>query len=264
MTSGMTYHWGESPTEKEVDAKIREKMRTGALNNQTLIPLMASIPLKFDPGTKWHYGMNHEVLGGLIERLTQQSLGEFFRKEIFEPLGMHDTHFHVPEQDLHRLATLYDRAEDGTLSAHDADDEFIQVFSQFESGGAGLYSTLEDYSRFAQMLAAGGTYQGVRILGRRTVEQMRTNHLKPDQFEHFSQPFLRGCGYGLGVLTLMDIAEAGTNATVGQFGWMGAAGTLVFIDPIEQLTSVYMQQMMPNFEEIHGPILRSAIYSMLD
>src|SRR5690606_17333426 len=133
----------------------------------------------------------------------------------------------------------------------------------FESGGGGLLSTLADYSRFAQMLACGGELDGVRILGSKTIDLMRTNHLSPQQLADFNWPYLAGYGYGLGVRVMIDPVAAGSNGSIGEFGWCGLAGTWVMIDPEERLSAVYMQQMIPNFEEYHQPRLRAVIYGAL-
>ncbi|MEH7121123.1 serine hydrolase [Neobacillus vireti] len=124
-------------------------------------------------------------------------------------------------------------------------------------------STLNDYSRFAHMLANGGTLDGERIIGRKTVDLLAMNHLQPEQVPTFNWEHLKGYGYGLGVRTMVNPALAGSNSSIGEFGWMGMAGTYVMIDPKEQLSAVYMHQLLPNFETYTQPRLRNVIYGAL-
>jgi CubicO group peptidase (beta-lactamase class C family) len=264
MTSGLTYGWGETETErmvKQATESLERKKRLGEKTDiRALTKALATIPLAFDPGTQWSYGLNHDVLGALIEVLSGKSLGQFLKDEIFEPLAMNDTFFKIPEEKQHRLASLYIRDENGNLTKNTELDENISVY---ESGGAGLYSTLSDYSRFAHMLANGGEINGVRIIGRKTIELMASNHLQPEHFQSYNWPRLAGYGYGLGVQVMIDRQEGGSNSPVGEFGWNGLAGTWVTIDLKEKLSAVYMQQMLPNFEEYHQPRLRSVIYGSI-
>ncbi len=264
MTSGLTYSGQGTETERQVMASLKQKEEAGEkLTIRTLSKTLASIPLAFDPGTKWCYGFSHDVLGALIEVLSGKSLGEFFRDEIFEPLGMTDTFFRIPEEKKHRLATLYNRTEEAELIKNETMDGQFQPSSIFESGGGGLLSTLNEYSRFAHMLANGGQLDGVRILGEKTINLMATNHLQKEHMEQYNWDYLKGYGYGLGVRTLVDPALGGINSSIGEFGWSGLAGTWVLIDPKEKLSAVYMQQMLPNFEAYHQPRLRAVIYGAL-
>ncbi|MDM5327480.1 serine hydrolase domain-containing protein [Neobacillus sp. CF12] len=264
MTSGLTYGWGETETERQVKLATESLARKKQLGEKTdirsLTQALAAIPLAFDPGTQWQYGLSHDVLGALIEVLSGKSLGRFLKDEIFEPLAMNDTFFNIPKEKQHRLASLYIRDENGSLTINTEMDEH---FSAYESGGGGLFSTLSDYSRFAHMLANDGELDGVRIIGRKTIELMATNHLQPEHFQNYNWPRLAGYGYGLGVQVMMDRPAGGSNSPIGEFGWNGLAGTWVTIDPKEKLSAVYMQQMLPNFEEYHQPRLRSVIYGSI-
>ena len=176
---------------------------------------------------------------------------------------MNDTFFKIPEVKRVRLASLYDRGEDGHLTKNTKIDANYQPDTKFESGGAGLLSTLSDYSRFAHMLANGGAFEGERILGRKTIELMATNQLVPEQAQYFSWEHMKGYSYGLGVRVLTNPALAGSNSSIGEFGWSGLAGTWVAIDPKENLSAVYMQQMFPHMEAYIQPRLRSVIYGAL-
>ncbi|WP_426446109.1 serine hydrolase domain-containing protein [Paenibacillus sp. S-38] len=267
MTSGLTYGGERTETERRVSRWLEEQRRgedgTAKLDARSLSRGLAAIPLAFEPGTRWQYGFSHDVLGALIEVLSGRTLGQFMQEEIFRPLGMKDTSFKLTAETQGRLCTHYNRAEDGTLTPSTQFDDPYQPDSRFESGGAGLLSTIGDYSKFAQMLALGGEGNGERILSPGTVRLMAANQLSPVQLQDYNWSYLAGFGYGLGVRTLMDPAAAGSNASIGEFGWSGLAGTWVMIDPKEKLSAVYMQQMLPNFEAVHQPRLRNVIYGAL-
>jgi CubicO group peptidase (beta-lactamase class C family) len=263
MTSGLTYEGDGNETEREVKKVMQLLRRDNTFNVRKLSEALAKIPLAFDPGTEWRYGLSHDVLGALIEVLSGKTFGEFLSEEIFQPLSMNDTFFKIPDEKKHRLCSLYVRNEEGSLLKNTRLDEQYQPGTLFESGGAGLLSTLSDYSTFAHMLANGGELDGVRILGRKTVELMSTNHLTSDQLSFYNWDYLAGYGYGLGVRTMKSPAAGGSNSSIGEFGWSGLAGTWVLIDPKEKLSAVYMQQMMPNLEAYHQPRLRNVIYGSL-
>jgi CubicO group peptidase (beta-lactamase class C family) len=263
MTSGLTYEGDGNETEREVKKVMQLLRRDNTFNVRKLSEALAKIPLAFDPGTEWRYGLSHDVLGALIEVLSGKTFGEFLSEEIFQPLSMNDTFFKIPDEKKHRLCSLYVRNEEGSLLKNTRLDEQYQPGTLFESGGAGLLSTLSDYSTFAHMLANGGELDGVRILGRKTVELMSTNHLTSDQLSFYNWDYLAGYGYGLGVRTMKSQPAGGSNSSIGEFGWSGLAGTWVLIDPKEKLSAVYMQQMMPNLEAYHQPRLRNVIYGSL-
>jgi CubicO group peptidase (beta-lactamase class C family) len=263
MTSGLTYEGDGNETEREVKKVMQLLRRDNTFNVRKLSEALAKIPLAFDPGTEWRYGLSHDVLGALIEVLSGKTFGEFLSEEIFQPLSMNDTFFKIPDEKKHRLCSLYVRNEEGSLLKNTRLDEQYQPGTLFESGGAGLLSTLSDYSTFAHMLANGGELDGVRILGRKTVELMSTNHLTSDQLSFYNWDYLAGYGYGLGVRTMKSPPAGGSNSSIGEFGWSGLAGTWVLIDPKEKLSAVYMQQMMPNLEAYHQPRLRNVIYGSL-
>ncbi|MCM3161510.1 serine hydrolase [Metabacillus litoralis] len=261
MTSGLTYGGEANETEKQVAKTFQQLQEKGEkLTNRRLSEVLAAIPLAFQPGAQWHYGLSHDVLGALIEVLSEKTLGQFFQDEIFTPLGMEDTFFRIPDNKMHRFAALYNRNEDGTLIKNDKMDVQFEPLSELESGGGGLLSTLGDYSRFAHMLANGGEFEGVKVIGEKTISLMTKNHLNDEQAKTYNWDYLAGYGYGLGVRTMMDSAKGGSNSSEGEFGWSGLAGTWVLIDPQEKLSAVYMQQMIPNFEAYHQPRLRNVIY----
>jgi len=267
MSSGMSYPGDASETARQtaiMQRDLDQKARAGSKYDvRTLSRGLAKIPVAFEPGTGWLYGLSHDVLGALIEVLSGKSFGQFLQEEIFDPLGMHDTSFRLPKAKQDRLCTLYDRSMDGVLTPRTDMDAHYQPDATFESGGGGLLSTIGDYSRFAQMMACGGRHQGTQILGRRTIQLMSTNHLDAQQLADYNWDYLAGYGYGLGVRVMMDPPAGGCNGSLGEFGWSGLAGTWLLVDPKEEFSAVYAQQMMPNFEARHQPRLRNVIYGAL-
>ena len=213
------------------------------------------MPLAFEPGTHWRYSLCHDVLGAVIEVLSGQLLSEYMQEHIFAPLGMQHTFFRYAEEEKDKLVLC---------KAHDIGFGMHQPQAKYESGGGGLLSTLDDYMKFANTLTRGGTSaDGVRILGRKTIDLLRSDQLNKTQKKDFNWDYLRGYSYGFGVRTMQDVAEAGIPGTVGEFGWCGYLGTWVLMDPEEQLTVVYMHQSNPNLEKYVQTHLRAMIYSAL-
>lgn len=264
MSSGITYGGTATDTERRTQ-EIWHKAQTES-DARSFAQALGEIPLAFEPGTRWRYGLSHDVLAALVETVSGQTYGQYLKKEIFEPLGMRDTTFRLTEHNRHRLSTLYHYEEGGKLtpSGHNPPmDGWYEPDCPFESGGIGLLSTIGDYSRFAQALAQGGELDGERILSPRTIALMATNQLDEQQLKDFGGD-ASGYGYGLGVQTLMNRAPGGNNGSIGHFGWPGLAGTYMLVDPAEQLSIVYMQQMMPNLERHTQPRLRQVVYGALD
>lgn len=230
-TSGFTYGMrGESRVHQLYrEAKIGNRDDT----NAELVAKLATLPLLYQPGTRWEYGVSTDVLGRLVEVLSGQSLGEFFEERVFRPLGMQDTAFHVPADKLDRTAQPWQQPGGPQMTPRfDA-----AVAPSFQSGGGGLVSTAADYLRFAQMLLNGGEFNGVRLLGRKTVEYMTADHLG-------SLPYVApGMGFGLGFQVRRETGIAQLPGSVGEYGWSGAAGTLFWIDPSESLIAIYMVQV---------------------
>lgn len=177
---------------------------------------------------------------------------------------MNDTFFRIPDDKKNRLSTLYSQTDDG-LTPNLDNDWIYQPDATLEFGGHGLLSTLKDYGRFTQMLARGGELDGGRILGRKSIELMATNHLDATMIADMEAPGTwPGYGYGLGVRVIMDRAKGGNNGSLGEFGWAGAAGTWMAADPKEKLSIVYIQGLMPKeYNEIRGHKLRAAIYGAI-
>ncbi|MFM0673633.1 serine hydrolase domain-containing protein [Paraburkholderia sediminicola] len=209
---------------------------------------IAGLPLMFQPGSRWHYGIATDVLGVLIERVSGMPLGEFFRTRIFEPLGMRDTAFWVPDAQLARLATAYgvEQAtrqrivEDHPSASRWADPD------RFQSGGGGLVSTAQDYLQFAQLLLGRGRGGTTRLLSHRSVDLMRSNFLTRDQrrVSAFGHALWAGQGFGLGLSIVDDPAQQLPLGyrSMGSFGWPGAYGTSWFADPVEDLIGLMLIQ----------------------
>ncbi len=209
----------------------------------SFITKLAKLPLKHQPGDAWTYGVNQDVLGALIERISGKTFGAFLEERIFAPLGMKDTGFDVPDEKLNRLAKIYKHGPDGKLVE---DKPLIETWPKagqgIEAGGAGIFSTAGDYARFAQMLCNGGTLEGHRILGRKTVELMTANHTVtlPN-----NQSATRQKGFGLGVEVTTDLGQLSMPGSLGQFGWYGAATTYCQVDPKEKIVAVAFAQHFP-------------------
>ena len=221
--------------------------------------LVGQLPLAFEPGEKWMYGFSIDILGGVVEVLSGKRLGDYVRENILDPLGMEDTGFYVPASKQGRIATLY-RIHDG-LKREDRD--FPAAPPIFESGGGGMFSTVKDYSRFAQALLRGGTLDGVRILGRKTIDLISRDHLTPQQQATHSWDTQRGYGYGLGVRVMNNPEVADINGSAGEWGWDGAFGNWFCVDPKEDLTCVYLTTNLPGDHYRFIPKLMASMYASL-
>lgn len=263
MTCGLPYGGGNSPTGVAMRAYAREMEARGKYDIIDFVEGMARVPLAFEPGTRWAYGHGHELVAALIQRLSGKKVGQFMQDEIFGPLGMAHTGYRWKGRDRENMAVMYRRGEDSALTPDTTRDANFAPDAVFEGGGAGLYSTVRDYLRFTQMLANGGELDGVRIIGRNTIDLMRANRLNAVQLKDFVFPYTEGYGYGLGVRVLMDQAAGNSNSTPGEFGWTGVAGTWTSIDPAHGFSAVYMHQMDPNMEEYYHLRVRAAAYGLL-
>ena len=261
MTSGVPYGWGDTAAGRIRIEKEKEYMASGKPFPGTVeyANLVGQLPLAFEPGEKWMYGFSIDVLGAVLEVLTGRSLGEYLKENIFDPLGMKDTGFFVPAENHSRIATLYHINEGLKPDQRD----YPSSKPEFESGGGGLFSTVPDYSRFAQMLLHGGTLDGVRILGRKTVDLISTDHLTPEQRKSDSWDTQRGYGYGLGVRVMTNPELAGINGSVGEWGWDGAFGNWFCVDPKESLTCVYLTTNLPGDHYRFIPKLMASMYASL-
>lgn len=254
MSSGYSYE--NTP---ELRAAFEEFGEQGT--TQQFAGALAKSALLFEPGTRWHYGYSHDIIGALIERLSGKRFSQFLREEIFGPLGMEDTFFRVPKEKASRMASCY--GYDPVTKQHEkwSNGDYRNLDNAFESGGGGLVSTVNDYAAFADCLCNGAAKDGFRLLSRSTVDMMRTNHLDGVRLEDFNNP---GNGYGLGVCTLMDTAAAGRNGTIGEFGWSGMAGTNVLMDPARGIVVLYAQQLDPSDGGYIHPRINNIVYGCLE
>jgi CubicO group peptidase (beta-lactamase class C family) len=223
---------------------------------------LAALPFDAQPGERWVYGYATDILGVLIERVSGQTLDEFLRVRLLEPLGMKDTHFYLPEPKANRLAVVYSPRPAGGLERAPepggmlGQGAYVKGPRKSYSGGAGLLSTAMDYARFLQMLLDGGELNGRRILSRKSVELMTVDHLGDIAFRP-------GEGFGLGFSVVKDLGTRGLAGSVGEFGWGGAYHSAYWVDPKEQLVVVYFTQLIPAGDlDDHGK-LRALVYQAI-
>ena len=222
---------------------------------------MGALPFDAQPGERWVYGYNTDILGAVAERVSGQPLDEFLRDTILDPLGMKDTHFYLPESKVDRLTTVYSTSENGLERAPDpghmvGQGQYVEGPRVSFSGGAGLVSTASDYARFLQMMLNGGTLNGRRILSRKTVELMTVDHLHGIEFRP-------GQGFGLGFYVIEEVGSRGVPGTAGEFGWGGAYHSTYWVDPAEELVVVYLTQLIPAGRIDDHSKLRTLVYQAL-
>ena len=277
MTSGLSYpEMGSVPTRMTTAlfAEIVGEQQKGKLTGTVeFANRIGALPLSFDPGTRWMYGTGADVMGAVVETVSGMRFGEFLQKEIFDPLEMNDTGFWVPQEKKSRFAKTYlykpskKTDETGVLKQFADNHLGMEGYDKapaFESGGAGLVSTVEDYRRFGQMLLAGGiTQQGQRILGKETVRFLRTNQLSKELIASMGWDSLRGYGYGNFNRVLLDPAQAGTNAPAGEYGWDGWLGTYITLDPSNDFLFEYFIQLCDAGTTPVTRKLRAIAYGML-
>ena len=279
-TSGLTYDF-------LIDSPAAEQYRQHRLMNdatrtlEECIDVLATLPLAFQPGERWHYSVGIDVAARLVEALSGQSLGDFLSERIFAPLGMTDTAFGVPDENLDRLSAMYglpdligdgfhaggllEAALGGFNERIDVSDTYpTSTPDVYQRGGVGLFSTIDDYFRFAQMLANGGQLDGTRVIGRKTLELMHGNRVPasflPYEIMGLTNP---GYGFGLGSRVLLDVAESQMPGSVGEFGWAGAAKTYFWVDPTEDVVGLFMSQYMTGMEN-PDKVFRALAYQAID
>jgi len=242
---------------------IQKALQEGKTSTRDLVAAMAQTVLGFEPGTRFSYSLCHDVLGALVEVWSGMRFGEYMKMNVLDPLGMKNTFFGIPKEPelLQKMMTIY-RYNDQRLPQRLPLTCRFTLTDEYESGGAGLVSTPEDYSLFLDALANGGTGKdGYLLLQPKTVALMGQNHLNDQQLDDFHK-LRKGYGYGLGVRTHMDPAESGTLSPVGEFGWDGAAGAFSMVDPKNQLSLTYFQEVQ-NWDVRIQTELRNALYTDL-
>ena len=229
---------------------------------QDTVNRMAKLPADAHPGERYIYGYSTDVLGAVVEVASGMPLDEFLAQKIFEPLGMTDSHFYLPEEKSDRLMTVYSASPNGLVrtpnaSAMVGQGGYLKGPRKSFSGGAGMLSTAHDYARFLLAMQNGGELDGKRILSPKSVQLMTVNHTG----ELFS--WSGGTGFGLGFSVVLDLGARGTPGTVGEFAWGGAYHTSYWVDPAEELVVVYMTQVIPAGDIDDQAMLRNLVYSAI-
>ena len=253
-TAGLSYGWNQDDPVDRYYIKLQKAagVERAKVTTKDVVGMLTQAPLAFQPGTQWRYSLAIDVLGYLIEVISGQPLDRFFKDRLFEPLGMTDTDFYVPQSKAARLTALYGHPEGATelqlLEAPADSPRFSKP--AFLSGGGGLVSTTSDYARFLQMLVNGGELDGTRILSPTTVDLFTINHAPaaalPYGFARGEDLFHQGYGYSLGTRVLMDVSASGKAGSMGEFGWDGAFNTYFWIDGTRALYGLLMTQHSPN------------------
>ncbi len=280
-TSGLTYGFQQR---SNVDAAYREKkigdvIKAGTL--ETMIADLAKIPLEFSPGEAWNYSVSTDVIGYLIGKISGQPFEQFLKERIFDPLGMSDTGFHVPADKAHRFAACYSADPPGAVTFHAAERKGILTLQDdpatssflsppdLVSGGGGLCSTTADYLTFCRALIHGGELDGVRLIGPKTLKLMTSNHLPggrdlPELSRSlFSEASYNGVGFGLGFSVTVDPAKTLIPGSAGEYAWGGAATTSFWIDPAEELVTIFMTQVLPSSAYPVRRELRTMVYAAI-
>ncbi len=272
MTSGLVYPGENNPAEVRNDRlmeEIKEKLLTDqALGTVEIANRAGQLPLAFMPGESWQYGLSADVLGAVVEVASGMRYGEFLTKRIFEPLEMKDTAFYVEADKRERLAKVYRGTESGLTEetgCHLGVQNKMELPPAFESGGAGLCSTINDYAKFTQMLLGHGTYRGVRILSPRTVKYMTTAHILPVQQRGMDTwESLAGYSYGNLMRIMTTPEEAVYIGSKGEYGWDGWLGTYMMNDPADDLTLLVMQQKCDSGITTYTRRMRNVMFAALE
>src|SRR5271166_595303 len=252
-TSGLTYEFrGNGPVHKMYMSAKLSSLEMSAAEH---VAALGQLPLLHQPGTCWEYGRSTDVIGRLVEVLSGSTLSATLDEQILQPLGMVDTAFHVPPAHHGRLAEAHSRDPQTGTAVRLMD---VRSTPRFESGGAGLVSTAADYARFLQMMQNGGTLDGVRLLSRKTVEFMTSDHL--GSITGASALLPAGYGFGLGFAVRLHAGIAQVPGSVGQYFWGGLAGTTFWVDPAEQLFAILLIQA-PGQREYYRMLFRDMVYA---
>ena len=243
-TSGLTGVGADSPVDSMY---MVANLSEGSLKD--MIQKLSEIPLLYQPGTRWNYSRSTEVLGYLVEVLSGKTFDVFLKERIFNPLKMKDTDFYVPIEKFNRVGAVYSPDSVGIKIMMEPDTNIVSIPVKFLSGNGGLFSTATDYMIFCQMLLNKGEYNGVRLLGSRTVDFMTSNHISNEIMpnDKFFGPLLSGMGFGFGFAILQDNVQSNIIGSEGSYWWSGSGNTYFYIDPKEELVLILMTQFVPNF-----------------
>ena len=266
--SGLTYDF---MLRTNVDAAYRKTKLQATGDLQAMIDTLAKLPLEFSPGEQWNYSVSTDVCGYLVEHFSGMKLDKYFQKHIFDPLGMEDTGFSCAKEKVNRLASLYEQhPKKGPVLVDPGGAKTARVKKRkMLSGGGGLLSTMSDYYRFCSMLLNQGELDGTRIIGRKTLAMMASNHL-PDNKDltemsqsAFSETTYQGVGFGLGFSVILDPVKTQSLTDVGEYGWGGAASTVFWVNPKEEMVVIFLTQLLPSSTYQVRRELRSLVYSSL-
>ena len=274
MTSGLTYNLGS----QHIKNLLAKDKNAGTLQ---IIKAFAREPISFEPGEKWQYSASHDVLAAVVEVISQKKFRDYVKENIFEPLGMKNSLYHndtvrskMAEQytyvnstvtDIVKLQSASENTGGGFIKKIEKSVSHV-LTPEYDSGGAGITTTVGDYSKFVSALANGGIGQsGEQILSSHTIDLLRTPQVNIEELNGKGKSWkqLKGYDYGLGVRTLARKGESGTTGNVGEFGWGGAAGATVLVDPSENVSVFYAHHMLNPQEEYYQPRLRNVLYACL-
>jgi CubicO group peptidase (beta-lactamase class C family) len=269
-TAGLTYGFQNRSNVDAAYRKLKLEAMHGDHDLEAMIQMMAKLPLEFSPGEAWNYSVATDVCGYLIQKLSGKPLDQVFQERIFDPLKMVDTGFSVRDDQRARFTACYDAAPGGKLKLQDDPEKSPYLAPpSLLAGGGGLVGTAADYLRFANMLVNGGELDGARILAPKTIELMASNHLPggKDLTELsrslFSESTNAGVGFGLGFAVVFDPPQTLIPCSLGEFYWGGAASTAFWVDPLEQVTAVFMTQLLPSSTYALRRELRTLVYAAL-
>jgi len=270
-TSGLTYGFQNRSNVDAAYRKLGLEEIHGQHDLEGMIQLLAKLPLEFSPGEAWNYSVATDVCGYLVQKVAGKPLSEVFRERIFAPLKMADTGFFVREDQRARFAACYNAKPGGAKELQDdpTTSPYLKA-PALESGGGGLVSTAADYLRFAHMLLNGGELDGARILAPKTVQLMTANHLPGNKDltelsrSLFSESTNAGVGFGLGFAVVFDPPKTLIPCSKGEYYWGGAASTAFWVDPVEEVTAVFMTQLLPSSSYPIRRELRTLVYAALE
>ena len=270
-TAGLTYGFMNRTSVDRAyrHAKVADLNTEGGLD--AMIEQLSTLPLEFSPGTQWNYSVSIDVMGYLVQKLSGMAFGEFLRTRLFEPLGMTDTAFWCPPEKIERFTSCYMPGGRGLKLQDDAGSSSYAAPPKLESGGGGLVSTAQDYMRFCRMMLAGGSLDGVQILSPKTVALFSLNHLSGNREladmappGMFSEAGYSGIGFSIGCGVNVDVAKTRLPGTLGEYFWGGAASTAFWIDPKEELSVVFMTQVIGSEARLTlRRDLRTLVYSAM-